>query len=184
MQRHYQVPRSRSQRRRPKADSKGGGKGKEGGKQQSKAALPKSQAPTPKPKAKPKAEATATQDRSSVPCLSYPNGTCSRGESCPFFHDPKAKPAAKPKATAATSSAKATVAVHKGYREPQQRHRPHKLMLRAVWGCEVLQASLRAFARPLTWHWHPCLRALVNHSCLHPVQLCGHPLQFCHMTVV
>ena len=87
---------------RAKADSKGGGKGKEDGKQQPKAASPKSQVPTPKPKAKPKAEATATQDRSAVPCLFYPNGTRSRGENCPFFHDPKGKPAAKPKATAAT----------------------------------------------------------------------------------
>ena len=134
-----------------KADSKGGGKGKEGGKQQPKAATPKSQVPTSKPKAKPKAEATATQDRSSVPRLFYPNGTCSRGENCPFFHDPKAKPAAKPKATVATSSAKATVAVisaAQGVSRASAESSASQTHASSGFGWEMVQASLRAFARP------------------------------------
>ena len=80
----------------PKADpkGKGGGKGNESKKD-----------PGPKPKAEPKSGGKAT-----VPCLFWPKGTCTRGDSCPFLHDPKPKPAAKPKA-AAPANAKATVAV-------------------------------------------------------------------------
>ena len=153
-----------------KADSKGGGKGKEGGKQQPKAAPQKPQAPQSKPKAKPKAEATATQNRSSVPCLFYPNGTCNRGESCPFFHDPKAKPAAKPKATAATSSAKATVAVisaAQGVSGASAVSSASQTCASSGSGWEVLQASLRAFVRPFV-----ALASLF--SCIGQPQLSAH----------
>lgn len=40
-----------------------------------------------------------------------PHGTCNRGESCPFFHDPNSKPAAEAKPAAASGSAKAIVAI-------------------------------------------------------------------------
>ena len=151
-----------------KADSKGGGK--EGGKQQPKAAPQKPKASQPKPKAKPKAEATGSQNRSSVPCLFYPNGTCNRGESCPFFHDPKAKPAAKPKATAATSSAKATVAVisaAQGVSGASAVSSASQTSVSSGFGWELLQASLRAFVRPFI-----ALASLF--SCIGQPQLSAH----------
>ena len=104
---------------KPKAGSpsKAGDQGEKGGKggSQPKAGNPKGKGKgkgnevkkdaQAKPKAEPKAGNKAT-----VPCLFWPQGTCNRGDACPFLHDPRAKPAAKPKA-AAPANAKATVAV-------------------------------------------------------------------------
>ena len=74
---------------------------------------------------KAKTEAKPKSDKPSVPCIFWPQGTCTRGESCPFYHDPKfdskqtaatAKSAPNPKGRAAEGSAsssataKATVA--------------------------------------------------------------------------
>ena len=118
-----------------------------------------------------KAEAIATQNRSSVPCLFYPNnGTCNRGESCPFFHDPKAKPAAKTKATAVTSSAKATVAVisaAQGVSRASAVPSASQTCASSGSGWEVFQASLRAFARPFI-----ALASLF--SCIGQPQLSAH----------
>ena len=77
---------------------------------------PKGGNPPPKqPKATPagpppKAKAEGSREKSKVPCLFYPKGTCNRGASCPFSHEAapaKAKPKAEAKGPAA---AKATVA--------------------------------------------------------------------------
>ena len=93
---------SEGQESKPKADSKGKGQGDA----KAKAA------------AKPKAEA---KPNPSVPCLFWPNGTCNRGDSSPFFHDLKhkaatAKTAAAPNpkggsGASGSSTAKATVAI-------------------------------------------------------------------------
>ena len=75
--------------------SKGAGSGKGDGKGKGKS----------KPDEKKDAKLRPKAKASTVPCLFYPQGTCNRGDQCPFLHEPKA--AAKPKAAA---TAKATVA--------------------------------------------------------------------------
>ena len=68
---------------------------------------------------KAKTEAKPKSDKPSVPCIFWPKGACTRGESCPFYHDPKfdskqtaatAKSAPNPKGRAAEGSASSSTA--------------------------------------------------------------------------
>ena len=164
-----------------KGNPKGGGKGKDI--DQPKAAA----AAKPTPKAKPKAEATATANRSSLACLFWPNGTCNRGDNCPFYHDPiynsKNKPAAaKAKSSSSASgsaSAKATVAIlaakevsrasaadSNALSAPLKSKGCHSTSGSGGWN--VLQASLRLIAKPFI-----ALASLF--SCIGQPQLSAHP---------
>ena len=86
--------------------SKGKGKGDKPAKGGNPPVPPKARADGPPPKANPK----DNRDKSTVPCLFFPTGTCNSGESCPFSHDGAAAKA-KPKAAAkGPATAKAPVA--------------------------------------------------------------------------
>lgn len=102
-------PKSKAQ---PKAkDNSKGAKGKGKGDNQPKGGNPPPKQPKATPAGPPpKAKAEGSREKSKVPCLFYPKGTCNRGASCPFSHEAapaKAKPKAEAKGPAA---AKATVA--------------------------------------------------------------------------
>ena len=96
-----------------------------------------------KPKAEPKDGGKAT-----APCLFWPKGTCNRGESCLFLHDPKAKPAAKPRA-AALANAKATVAVLAAAGGVSRASSLQPNVIRESSTCmHILKSSIRAIVRP------------------------------------
>jgi hypothetical protein len=61
----------------------------------------------PNPKAK---------SKQAVACLFFPKGTCTRGDSCPFLHEPKA--AAKPRAAAPSKATVAAVIGSAGVSRP------------------------------------------------------------------
>ena len=106
-----------------KGDKSGGGKGTN--KEEETKGLPGNPVPKPKPKAKAKADGANSEkgkgkgkgkgdkekkedkdkpkapSKATVECLFFPKGTCNRGDSCPFVHNPaKAAAKAKPAATA------------------------------------------------------------------------------------
>lgn len=108
------LPVNPKRKARPKGDkdnpkgSKGKGKGDKPPKGGSPPVPPKAKADGPPSKAKPK----DNRDKSTVPCLFFPKGTCNRGDSCPFSHEgpaAKAKPKAAAKGPATTKATNATL---------------------------------------------------------------------------
>lgn len=90
---------------KPKPQPKAKGKGEGSEKDKKGKGKGKSQGEEAKPNPKAKPDSAKPEDSSRVECLFWGKGTCTRGDACPFYHDPaKAKAAAKPKPAPSKSS--------------------------------------------------------------------------------